>query len=1359
MSVRVEIQQHSPADASSSKDCPKTKSPFQEEQSPNFKSDIDRGGLLNALNFIFVIPLVSRVWKKSRKNQELKEQDLITFPYNKGSEYLEKQYMKRVQNQQLKQKDAKNKKVNTALAVFGAIKWQFFTALAIQISYVFLKVFMGYVLKRLVECYLDPNLAKTRAFWWAAILVGVNVLGFYADHHWNDQTSRLGSYAKAGIISMLYSKITKLSTHSITKISAGQLVNLAANDVNTVEMLSFFFPSVISGWVCLISGAALMWIYFGVICLLGVGYIVATVPLQMIIAQTASKPRSEKNNITDERVRKTSELIQDIRLLKMYTWELKFREIIAILRKKDIVATNKILFWESLSRALANSSHFIATFLIFMLYYVTGGDLTIPKAFAGYYLLNYMRNYGGYFVYNSFTFVSEARLFFKRLDKVMETAEMNQVVFDAPKDSANSIEFENFNAYWTRDELNHSTTINFTEGNQALVSQRSKPTLVDFNLNIKKNSLNAVVGTVGSGKTSFLLSFTGEMPQTTGALRYKGRIAYVEQEPSIFAGTFRESILFGREFNEEFYRKVIKACNLESDLALFPHGDMSMIGERGNNLSGGQKARLALARAVYADADVYLLDDPLSAVDAKVAKSLYNDAIVELLKNKTVILVTHQVHFIRDLENIIVLNDGCIQGNGNFEQLKAQGVDVNTIFGLNKGAEEDEENNDEPPKAQQVSETPSDSKTAVNAAIVTQNNTATSQNKSQEPSTSSTEEKDPYAGEVSLKAYKLLIKEVGYGVGLIMLLFCLAAQFGDLGYGRILAAWTTGEFNLGTSLGCLGGLALYLISIQLFRNMSLTYGFFGAARRYHDKMLDRIIRSPVSFFDTNPVGRILNRFANDIGVLDKFFPPISLDVIDMVFPYASISIALAIVDPILLGPTALSLFLIIVCVIFCYPSLKQTKSFDLNTRGPLFSLYSSTISGIVVIRTYGQSDYIKRKFTDILHTNTKGNLNFFLSSRLLGFCVDMLYMLCAIGQIYIITARIDTSDPSGSGAIAGFCLTLILSLTGFFQHGVRQTCQANVLMAATARAQAYCNLPSEAELAVAKDEELKKKGWPTKGDIQFNKVYMRYRKETPLVIKDLSLLVGSGEKIGCVGRTGAGKSTIINLLFRLQEIERSGDYGKDAFIKMDETNTLPLGLHLLRNNISIIPQTPFMFTGTIRQNLDPTGQFTDEQIWNALEEVRLKEHVEKMSHKLDTIVTNASSVFSVGQKQLVCLARTLLRPCKVLVLDEATANMDSEIDGFIQKKIMEKFQTATVFTIAHRLSTIANYDKVLVLDKGTKIEFDEPYKLLTKNVGDSTLTNPTGHFASMVMNTGPKTTQRIVDIAREAYNKKYFIQN
>ena len=397
--------------------------------------------------------------------------------------------------------------------------------------------------------------------------------------------------------------------------------------------------------------------------------------------------------------------------------------------------------------------------------------------------------------------------------------------------------------------------------------------------------------------------------------------------------------------------------------------------------------------------------------------------------------------------------------------------------------------------------------------------------------------------------------------------------------------------------------------------------------------------------------------------------------------------------------------------------------------------------------------YFQKKFTDLLYINTKGNINFCLASRLLGFCVDFSYNIAVIGIIFITTASV-TPDPS-TGAVAGFSLSLIMSLTGLLQHGVKQFCQANVLMAATARAQAYCNLPTEASLTAQQDTECKNKHWPKKGDIDFNKVYMRYRPELDFTLRDLNLHADSGEKIGCVGRTGAGKSTIINLLFRLQEIDRSGDHAKDSYIKIDGVDTQPLGLHLLRGNLSIIPQTPFIFTGTIRENLDPLGEFTDQQLWDALGEVRLKDHVAALSDKLDTKMNNASSVFYTGQKQLICLARTLLKLCRVLVLDEATANMDTETDMFIQKKIMEKFADSTVFTIAHRLATIANYDKVLVLDKRRKVEFDAPYKLLAKNLGDESLTNTEGHFGSMVVNTGVKASQRVLNIAKEAYYQKH----
>jgi len=518
-------------------------------------------------------------------------------------------------------------------------------------------------------------------------------------------------------------------------------------------------------------------------------------------------------------------------------------------------------------------------------------------------------------------------------------------------------------------------------------------------------------------------------------------------------------------------------------------------------------------------------------------------------------------------------------------------------------------------------------------------------------------------------------------------------------------------------------------------------------------MLDKVIQSPVSFFDANPVGQILNRFSNDIGVLDKYVPLVGLDVIDIVYIFGGVVITIAIVQPILIAPLAGFIIVVILLAIWIFPTVKSTKGYHFMTGSPVFSLFSSSIHGIAIIRSYGQSANLKKKFINLLHVNNKANANFLLTSTLLGLFVDMSYLITAIGMIYITTAKINPNEGPAAGAIAAFTLVLIMSITGMFQWGIRQFSMTNILMTAAASIQAYCALPTEAPLALPEDQENKKKGWPQKGEVEFNQVYMKYSPETDFVIKDLNLQVAPGERIGCVGRTGAGKSSTINLLFRLQEVDKSGENGHKSYIKIDGVNTQNTGLHLLRGNISIIPQVPFIFTGTVKQNIDPLGEFTDDQIWNALQEVRLKEHVNKLKDKLETNITNASEVFSVGQKQLICLARTLLKPSKILVLDEATANMDTGTDNFIQQKIMDRFTETTLFTIAHRLSTIANYDRVLVLDKGRKVEFDAPYRLLVNNIGDTTVTNTTGYFGSMVMNTGPKTAQQILNIAKETYFK------
>jgi len=1263
--------------------------------------------------------------------------DLISYPWRRRPDVLASRFMSYLEKQKRKHPQ---KRISLSRAVLWTIKWPLLRLTFIETLFVFVRIFSAYVVKRLIDSYTDITIPTSESYKWAGALTACLVVAFHLEHHFNHLATYFPNHVQNALINLVFSKITRLSSDALGKLSSGRIINICTNGVNVFEQLGMFAANIFVGIFALIAGGALLWQYFGVSTLVGLGYLVFWYPWQELFIVLSLKERETTNRATANRLRTTSETLDAIRLLKMYTWEMKFKEKIGSLRKVELKMLKKSAITNAIIRGLSFSTQVCSSFLLFLTYALTGHTLTAGSVFSAYFVIGYLRLYSSYFFGLALNFLTDVRLLLKSIEQVLEAPEIGDVIFEKPQDPKNEAEFENFTAYWDTDSgpdlpQNKKSTIPVPP--QINQNNHENAVLNNINLSIKKGSLNALVGAVGSGKTSLLMAFTGEMPKTFGSLRYQGNIAYCEQDPTIFAGTFRDNVLFGKPFDHDFYKTVIKACNLESDLKLFPNGDQSEIGERGNNLSGGQKARLALARAVYSQADIYLLDDPLSAVDPKVARSIYNNAIGKVLKGKTILLTTHQVDFARSCENIILMERGKVLGSGTYEQLKEQNIDVDKIFGNKQNKREEEHMED----------------VKVTEAKIAQDEKEDTDN--QEGADDKQVKKDQYSVNVTWRTYGDLFKKMGGPwFFLFVTLVYISCEMANIGYGRMLGAWIAGTFPQWKCLAILGGLVGYDIFIYIVKYQLLGHALIRAAKKYHEIMLEKIIRATVYFFDTNPVGQILNRFSNDVGVLDKYIPLAFMDLSNISFVLASTVITVGIINPIILGPYAAVIFAIIVIVYLVFPSVKQTKLFELKSKGPLFSLMSATLSGLVIIRVYKQADVFQQKFKDFLHTTMKANISFVLCSRFMSFYVDMAYNIAAIGCVYIITAKSSGGGVS-QGGLSAFALALVLSITGVLQHGLRQFSQLNISMSALARIQAYLDVPNEPPLEVTVDKELEEKGWPQKGDIELNKVFMKYRPEGDHVIKDLNLEVEAGKKIGCVGRTGAGKSTIIQLLYRMQEIDKSVEGGKDGFIKIDETNTQEVGLHLLRDNISLIPQSPFIFTGTIRLNVDPLGQFTDDEIWRALEDVRLKEHVERQPNGLDTHINTGSAVFSVGQKQLVCLARAILKHSNILIMDEATANMDYDTDNFIQKKIAERFDHATQFTIAHRLQTIADYDKVLVLDRGRRVEFDEPYRLLVKNIGDKELTNPDGYFSIMVQNTGPISSKKIFSITREAYFKRH----
>jgi len=1330
--------------------------PTLNENSSRFESHLDKANFFSRLFFAYGIKPAYKSFRDRKGTKLYTDESLIrTIPWRYRPDVLSDRIMFDLSQQKQKRP---HKKINLTTAVLKTVKWPLIKIIIGEIIFVSARLFSAWVIKKLVEVYVDQDIAT--AYGWSGVLTGCLILGFFSEHYWNFKATYFPSIVKNALVDLLYGKITQLSTYSLIKLSSGRLINLASNSLNFLEQFGMFFPSIVVGVYALIVGGVIVWQFYGVSTLVGLGYIVFWWPLQCIAIFASTKTRDQNNELTNDRVKTTSETMEGIRLFKMYAWEMKFKEKIEAIRRQEMKLLKGTAIGQASARAIAFSVQNCGSFLLFLTYvYGAGGTLTVAEAFSAYFVFGYLRIFSSYFIGGALIFITEASVCFKNIEKVLMAPEIGEVIFEEPLDRQNSVEFKDFSAYWATDDPNEApeevNTSSKNKKNEKLIENDLRPTLENINLKLKKGSLNALVGTVGAGKTSFLMSFTGEMPKTTGSLRYKGTIAYVEQEPTIFAGTLKENIIFGRPYDEDLYQQVVGACSLQRDIKLFAKGDEAEVVEGGNNLSGGQKARLALARAVYSNADIYLLDDPLSAVDPKVARNLYKNCIDGILKGKTIILVTHQVDFVRTCENIIVMENGRVLGSGTMDSLSEQNIHPEKIFGdkpqeptLSRGVSL--EDKPEPALSRGVT---SSSRKAESKGSAKQKEPQEIEKGPQEPLTKEERESidpDRYAGKVNYKTYTGLMKEMG-GVPMVILLLAIivSSQFSIIAYGRMLGAWIAGTFPQWKTVAILGGLVGF--DLFIFNAVFLSVGLstLRAARRYHKKMLNRIIRATILFFDTNPLGGVIDRFSTDIGTLDRFIPLAMTDCLNIGAFLCTIIITAGIIYPLLLAPLLAALAAAITIFLLCYPSIERTKLYELRTKGPVYALLSATLSGVVIMRIYNQIGNFRKKFRDHLLLTTKGNFSFCLSFRVAGFYADLAYTIAVIGCIFLSTARSSTGEEESY--LAAFSLALILGVTGLFQHGLRQLSALNISMASAARVQEYCAAPLEPPLTVPTDEQHEKSGWPQNGEIDMNNVYMKYRPDADYVIKDLNLEVKPGERIGCVGRTGAGKSTIVQLLYRMREIEKKRKDSKDSSIKIDEVDTQTLGLHLLRSNLSMIPQTPYIFSGTVRTNIDPLGLCSDEQVWSVLEDVRLKEHIEKQKNQLDTVINTGSAIFSAGQKQLICLARAILKPSKVLIMDEATANMDHETDNFLQEKIGQRFESSTRFTIAHRLTTIASYDKVLVLSKGRKVQFDEPYKLLVKNIGDEEFTNSEGHFSIMVQNTGPISSQQIFEIARDSY--------
>ncbi|CAD8161834.1 unnamed protein product [Paramecium octaurelia] len=1198
------------------------------------------------------------------------------------------------------------------------------------------------------------------AYLQAVALAILSLLALMSKHQQQYLISNFATKIRMVFINLIYDRIIELNSTQIATLNVGKIMNLVSSDLNVIEyQLTFIYQvAVIPG--SLLFTSIILWLRFeGPLGLVAIIFCAILYPLQILIQNFNKKLLLQTRKLQDQRIQQTNTVIEGIKHIKMYVWERLFENKINAIRRKEFFYYLNIHVLNLLDRSFNFSVHIWGSFCFILILYACNTHLTISTIMGTIQLMSMIKYYCIFQVSYAFQALMNFSVIFSRVSEILRQQSNNITTIDQFRTT--------FTTYDTQHQPMQQLLVDRTRGlnrkGSLTLQQTSLVTIYQYsgrwskdgplaissiNLDIKTGEIMGVIGKVGAGKSTLLAAILQELPYYEGSVNQskKLKLAYVEQEPFIYTGTIKENILFGKDYDQVLYLKVLEVSCLDQDILSFRQGDKTEIGEKGANLSGGQRARLSLARALYSQADLYLFDDPLSAVDSKVAGKIFDNAIKDFIfkfqpnyrpslikthqafiqQTPSVILATHQISYALECDYVVIMDGGMITHQGQKNKMKKHILEITSAHTSNT-------NVDNPVRSLKIRR-PS----KLIGKVVNQ-----MQKSSKDETQALYITEDQNQSDASFDTYKRYFSYWKPFILIFVILFQnVASEIINNYYYKEMASFDEDRQRENDQIfynAAILVLAAYFNNIvKYFLNI---FGVLTSNNTIHNQMLKRLILSPIIYFDTNPSGRLINRFSTDLSLADTQIQQTITDIFEQGSQFLVSLVTIAILQPYFTFAAIFTIISTIVIFTITRSVVSQLKICDLIQRSPLFDQFKITINGVTQIRINENSQWIKEKFIKLSNQSMQANLIFLYSQRCFGFYIDLFGQFANISGIFLIIGMV--SDPTI------FSQALLLLSTFNTQAGtLRQFMAFDSMMNSVNRMFEICDLEVEKENAAG---ELEMKNWPRLGSILYSNVTMQYRENTPLVLKGMNFSIKDKEKVGIVGRTGAGKSSVISSLFRLNSIQNSG------VISIDDQDIRKINLYKLRKEISIIPQVPFLFKGTLRENLDPFQNFDDKTLLNVLSDTGLEGFIQQLPNGLEHQIE--PEFFSIGQKQLICLSRVLLNKKKILILDEATANLDMITDCLIQTIIKGKFNDCTIFTIAHRLNTIADYDKVLVLEDGKVLEEGHPYELLVQNPKVSTYINSDSAFAKMVLQTGHKNSSQIYATARRSYLQKHEIQS